>query len=207
MIFIEKTTPSSITAFHDILSNDLLSVQEKWSFEFKTFRTTVKNVPANDSKLMHSITFTHRDNRTVTIKNKSAIITISGSNVPERLTSNGCSANAPEPFDNLLQTKLSNLWTQRQSIKGEFGSTYRTTELVVRATNVFSYGGFKGLLLELECVDDVSLEEFEQRVDHIRTFLKEISIIDIKISMQRMAPTKPNFLCDLAYQYVKALEL
>lgn len=90
---------------------------------------------------------------------------------------------------------------------GEFGSTYRTTELVVRATNVFSYGGFKGLLLELECVDDVSLEEFEQRVDHIRTFLKEISIVDMKISMQRMAPTKPNFLCDLAYQYVKALEL
>ena len=173
MIFIEKTTPSSITAFHDILSNDLLSVQEKWSFEFKTFRTTVKNVPTNDSKLMHSITFTHRDNRTVTIKNKSAIITTSGSNVPEQLTSNGCSTNAPEPFDNLLQTKLSNLWTQRQSIKGEFGSTYRTTELVVRATNVFSYGGFKGLLLELECVDDVSLEEFEQRVDHIRAFLKE----------------------------------
>lgn len=164
-------------------------------------------MPANDSKLMHSITFTHRDNRTVTIKNKSAIITTSGSNVPEQLTSNGCSTNAPEPFDNLLQTKLSNLWTQRQSIKGDFGSTYRTTELVVRATNVFSYGGFKGLLLELECVDDVSLEEFEQRVDHIRTFLKEISIVDMKISMQRMAPTKPNFLCDLAYQYVKALEL
>lgn len=164
-------------------------------------------MPASDSKLMHSITFTHRDNRTVTIKNKSAIITTSGSNVPEQLTSNGCSTNAPEPFDNLLQTKLSNLWTQRQSIKGEFGSTYRTTELVVRATNVFSYGGFKGLLLELECVDDVSLEEFEQRVDHIRTFLKEISIVDMKISMQRMAPTKPNFLCDLAYQYVKALEL
>lgn len=164
-------------------------------------------MPTNDSKLMHSITFTHRDNRTVTIKNKSAIITTSGSNVPEQLTSNGCSTNAPEPFDNLLQTKLSNLWTQRQSIKGEFGSTYRTTELVVRATNVFSYGGFKGLLLELECVDDVSLEEFEQRVDHIRAFLKEISIVDMKISMQRMAPTKPNFLCDLAYQYVKALEL
>ncbi|SCV03364.1 LAME_0H09824g1_1 [Lachancea meyersii CBS 8951] len=208
VIFIEKSAPATITDFHDVLSNDLISVKEKWSFEFKTFRLTVKNLPPDSSRLMHSISFSNHGNKTVTIKNKSAVVTSTNTgDIPTSLILNGCSSRFCESFDHLLTSKLSNLWTQRQSIKGDFGSTYQTAELTIRATNVFSYGGFKGLLLELECEGDVQDQDFEQRVVKIRKYLKDIGIEDYKICCESMDPLCKNFTCDLAFQYVKVLEL
>ncbi|CUS23714.1 LAQU0S11e02608g1_1 [Lachancea quebecensis] len=208
VIFSEKATPASITEFHDILSNDLVSIKEKWSFEFKTYRLTVKNLPQGSSKLMHVITFTNRDNQSVIIKNNSAIITSSATEaVQSSLTLNGCSTGTLDTFDNLLVSKLSNLWTQRQNIKGDFGSTFKTTELTVRATNVFSYGGFKGLLIELECEDGVSDKDFDQRVMKIRHLLDEMSIGEYRVCSSSMDPKNYNFICDLAFQYVKVLEV
>ncbi|SCU87950.1 LADA_0E07228g1_1 [Lachancea dasiensis] len=208
IIFVERSAPATITAFHDILSNELISIKEKWSFEFKTFRLTVKNLLPDSTRLMHSITLSHMENKSVIVKNKSAIVTsVAQGGLLEGLTLNGCSSGVCESFDNLLASKLSNLWTQRQSIKGDFGSTYQTTELVIRATNVFSYGGFKGLLIEIICEDDVSDQEFEQRVSKIRNYLKEISIEDYKICGDFMNPQKRDFICDLAHQYIRVLEL
>ncbi|SCV05569.1 LANO_0H10374g1_1 [Lachancea nothofagi CBS 11611] len=208
VIFVEKSAPATITELHDILSNDLISVKEKWSFEFKTFRLTVKNLPPESPRLMHSITFSHRDNKSVIVKNKSAIVTsaMPGS-IPAALTLNGCSSASCESFDHLLTSKLSNLWTQRQTIKGDFGSTYQTSELTIRATNVFSYGGFKGLLIELECEEQIPDSEFDQRINRIRNYLRDMSIEDYKICSDIMDPQRRNFLCDLAQQYVKVLEL
>lgn len=182
----------------------MLSVGEKWSFELKTFRCSVKNIPLEDTKLMYSITFSHHFNQTITIKNNSAIIT--SLQAPEELTANGCSLGTPESFDSILLSKLSNIWTQRQSTKGEFGSTYKTTELTIRAANIFTYGGFRGLLIELESNEDITQESFDRRVNNIRTLLTKISITDYKISNDLMNKFKPNFICDLAYQYLKVLE-
>ncbi|AET38676.1 Srb2p Ecym_3176 [Eremothecium cymbalariae DBVPG len=203
VIFIEKATPSTITQFHDVLSTHVISVQEKWSFELKTFRSSVKNIPSDDTRVMYSLTLTHRDNQTVTIKKHSAIVT--GHHVTEQLTSNGCSTGFPESFDNIITSKLSNIWTQRQSIKGDFGSSYKTSDLVVRAANVFSSSGFKGLLLELEG-DESSEMDFDTKVETIQSLLDEISSREFKLSKDRMKDTEPNFLCDLAYQYVKVLD-
>lgn len=142
------------------------------------------------------------------IKNKSAVVTSSpAADPPQQLTFNSCSTGAPESFDTILTTKLSNLWTQRQSIKGDFGSTFLTTDLIIRATNVFSYGGFKGLLIELECNDGASISDFEKRIERVRSHLYGISLREIKICRDVMDTTKPNFLCDLAYQYIKVLEI
>ncbi|AAS50284.1 AAL082Wp [Eremothecium gossypii ATCC 10895] len=204
VIFIEKATPSTITQFHDILSTHVLAIQEKWSFELKTFRSSIKNLPPSDTKVLYSLQLTHRDNQTVVIKNQSAIVT--GQHSTDALTSNGCSSGFPEPFDNILTSKLSNIWTQRQSTKGNFGTTYKTSELIIRASNVFSSSGFKGLLLEIECTDPVSAEEFDRRVANIRAMLSEIDINDYKLNKDEMNEGKPVFLCDLAYQYVKVLD-
>ncbi|SCU86884.1 LAMI_0D03950g1_1 [Lachancea mirantina] len=208
VLFVEKATPATITEFHDVLSNDLESVKEKWSFEFKTFRSSVKNLPVGEPKLLHAVTFSHRDNQSVVIRSKSAIVTTAqGSTIPDDLVLNSCSAGACEPFDSVLMSKLSNLWTLRQSIKGDFGSTYKTTELTIRAANIFSYGSFKGLVIELECEDDVAAEEFQQRVDKICNYLKDISVGDFRTCSDHIDPSKPHFLCDVAYQYIRVLEL
>ena len=157
---------------------------------------------------MHAITFAHRDNQSVVIKNKSAIVTSpTPGGVPQTLLHNGCSTGTPSSFDHLLSSKLSNLWTQRQNIKGDFGSTYTTSGLVIRATNVFSYGGFKGLLIEVECAEPVSSDEFQTRVKKVGERLKEMGVQDYKICSDTIDPNNPNFICDLAYQYVKVLEL
>ncbi|SCU88415.1 LAFA_0E12552g1_1 [Lachancea sp. 'fantastica'] len=207
VIFIERSAPATITDFYDVLANDLISVKEKWSFEFKTFRFTVKKLPPDSPRLMHSISFSHHGNKTVTIKNKAAIVTSTNpGDIPASQILNGCSSRSSEPFDHLLTSKLSNLWTQRQSIKGDFGSTYQTAELIIRATNVFSYGGFKGLLIELECEENVQDTDFQQRVEKIRKYLKEIGIEDYKICGESMDPLLKNYACDLAFQYVKVLE-
>ncbi|AMD19197.1 HBR296Wp [Eremothecium sinecaudum] len=204
VIFVEKATTSTVTEFYDALSTHVISVKEKWSFELKTFRSTVKNLPQDDTKVMHSLTLTHHDNQTITLKNQSAIVT--GYQVQDQLTSNGCSTGFPEPFDNILISKLSNIWTQRQSIKGEFGSTYETPEFLVRAANVFSASGFKGFLLELECDDNSSKGGLNSQLETIKGLLDEIKITDYKICSNNMKEGEMNFLCDLAYQYVKVLD-
>ena len=126
-------------------------------------------------------------------------------NIPESLFSNGCCGNGPEPIDVILSTKLSNIWSQRQSIKGEAGETFETTDLIVRAVNLFSSAGFKGLLIELTSNEGASQEEFEQKLENIRSILEGLSMKETRISYEQLDSPKTEYLCDLAYQYVRLL--
>lgn len=207
MIFVEKATPGTLTDFKDILSNSLLSFLEPWSVELKTYRCLVKNMPSDASRLMYSITFHHHDRKTILIKNKLSMITTSSSNeVPRDLLSNVSSTTNPEPFDLILTSKLSNIWSQRQVIKGEAGETFETTDTLVRAVNLFSYTGFKGLLIELTSSENASTEEFDRSVNHMRTMLEGIGVKDVKLSQELLNPSSSSYISDLAYQYTRVLE-
>lgn len=207
MIYVERASPATLTDFKDALADNLLGILEPWSIDFKTYRCLIKNLPSDASKFMCSITFSHYERRTVLIKNKLALVTTSAPNdVSKGLMANDCCAGTPESIDTILSGRLSNIWTQRQSIKGEAGETFETTKLLVRAVNLFSYTGFKGLVIELHSAEDVTQEEFRKEVDKVRSILGEMGMGDIKISDEQIDPSKKNFISDLAYQYVRVLE-
>lgn len=135
------------------------------------------------------------------------MITTSSSNeVPRDLLSNVSSTTNPEPFDLILTSKLSNIWSQRQVIKGEAGETFETTDTLVRAVNLFSYTGFKGLLIELTSSENASTEEFDRSVNHMRTMLEGIGVKDVKLSQELLNPSSSSYISDLAYQYTRVLE-
>ncbi|GAV56154.1 hypothetical protein ZYGR_0BA00600 [Zygosaccharomyces rouxii] len=207
VIFVEKATPGTLTEFKDILSNTLLSLLEPWSVEFRTYRCLIKNLPPEASRLMYSITFQHHDRKTILIKNKLSMITTSSpSEVPKDLIGNVSSTNSPEPFDQILSSKLSNIWNQRQVIKGEAGETFETTDTLVRAVNLFSYTGFKGLLIELTSPEGATAEEFDKSVQRMRTMLEGIGAKDVKLSQENLNPSNCDYISDLAYQYTRVLE-
>lgn len=207
MIFIERASPATLTDFKDALSDSLLAFLEPWSVDFRTYRCLIKNLPEGTSKLMCSITFSHHEKRTVLIKDKTALVTTSARHdVPKDLVANVCCAGTPESIDNILASRLSNIWTQRQSIKGEAGETFETTGMLVRAANLFSYTGFKGLLIELTSNENATSEQFRANVERIRNLLQGIGMKDAKISGELLDPSKSNYISDLAYQYVRVLE-
>lgn len=180
---------------------------EPWSIDFKTYRSSIKNLPEGESRLVCSITFSHHEKKTVLIKNKTALVTTSApQDVPRALVDNLCCGETPDSIDSILVTRLSNIWTQRQSIKGEAGETFETTGLLIRAVNLFSYTGFKGLLIELNSAKNATTEEFRVSVEKVRLLLQEIGMKDVKISGELLNPTKSNYISDLAYQYVRVLE-
>lgn len=204
---MEKATPGTLTEFKDILSNTLLSFLEPWSVEFRTYRCLIKNLPPETSRLMYSITFQHFDKTTVLIKNKySMVTTCSPSEIPKDLLGNVSSTNNPEHIDQILSSKLSNIWNQRQVIKGEAGETFETTDTLVRAVNLFSYTGFKGLLIELISSEDATAEDFDNSVQRMRVMLEEIGVKDVKISQENLNPSNNDYISDLAYQYTRVLE-
>lgn len=154
---------------------------------------------------MHTLTMSHKNNQTVTIKNQSAILT--PTHVPKALYDNEFIFGIPESFDYILLNKLSNIWTQRQSIKGELGVSYQTSDLVIRVNNAFSYSGFQGLLLELESHENQTPEAFEKSVIRVRALLNEMGLNDVKVSLDKFyhSDGSDNDLFDLTYQYLKVL--
>ncbi|CAI4063600.1 Srb2p SKDI_08G0860 [Saccharomyces kudriavzevii IFO 1802] len=154
---------------------------------------------------MYSITFHHHARQTVLIKDKSAVVTTAAAaDIPPALVFNGSSTGVPESIDTILSSKLSNIWMQRQLIKGDSGETLILDGLTVRLVNLFSSTGFKGLLIELQVADEGG--EFDARVAGIEAHLAEIHAKDYKTSSDSMAADSHNDICDLAYQYVCALE-
>lgn len=184
-------------------------MQEPWSIDFRTYRCSIKNLPAHISKLMYSITFHHHARQTVLIKDKSAMVTTAAAaDIPPALVFNGSSTGVPESIDSILSSKLSNIWLQRQLIKGDAGETLLMDGLTVRLVNLFSSTGFKGLLIELQAGAPHEAAVFEAKIADIEAHLSEIHVKDFKTSSDSLTPgsESDNYICDLAYQYVRALE-
>ena len=180
VMFVEGATPATLTAFKDLVANTLLSVLDSWSIDFKTFRCQIKTPDLPISKLMYSVTLSHHEKQTVLIKdNGLAVITSSGGSISGEDTD-----GTLESFDSLINTKLSNIWNQRQSIKGTAGETFLTMKgFIVRVVNLFSSTGFKGLLVECEeyrshkTPDDANDDSFEQGIQTVQQLLESLDAV------------------------------
>ena len=130
------------------------------------------------------------------------------------LIENDCSTGFPESLDTLLGNKLTNMWEQRQMLRGDAGETFRTMTCIIRCINLFSSTGFKGLIIEIESIGNETGEIFNNKINDIKDLLKEISITEYQLSQDTLTEqTEMNSiesdtdnLCNLAYQYVRVLE-
>lgn len=199
-------------------------MEEPWSIEFKTYRTPIKNYSEDSrSKLMYSMNFSHHSNYNVIIKNKLGLL-LSSDNMNENsktkdsriqdLIENDCSTGFPESLDMLLGNKLTNMWEQRQILRGDAGETFRTMNCIIRCINLFSSTGFKGLIIEIESIGNEIAEVFNNKINDIKDLLKEIRITDYQLSQDTLTEqtdmnqidSDTDILCNLAYQYVRVLE-
>lgn len=188
------------------------------------------------NNVLYSLSFPQKK-KNVLIKNGIAIVTTtsfdvdnentdSGTSNVRKLIDSSSSVWYPEQIDNIISNKLSNMWIQRQLIKGDAGESFITQDgLLIKCCNLFSSFGFKGLLIELKeaplantihttSIDDNS--HFTFCVKAILDILKTIGIKTYKISKDTlnkdtMSPINSNRdenaeLCDLAYQYVNVLD-
>ena len=172
---------------------------------------------------MYSMNFSDHSRYNVIIKNKLGLLLSSdkiNDNVKDRdtriqdLIENDCSTGFPESLDMLLGSKLTNMWEQRQILRGDAGETFRTMDCIIRCINLFSSTGFKGLIIEIESIGKGSEEVFNNKINDIKDLLKEINIADYQISQDTLTeqtdlnPTESDTdnLCNLAYQYVRVLE-
>lgn len=198
MIFIERATPGTLTEFKDLLAKQLLEVKETWSLDYRTYRSQVRDSEDRNT-LLYSLTFSHHDRRTVLMRGGSGLVlggTTDNNNttVPPQLQT--CSTGYSEPVDQLLNSKLSNMWTQRQVVRGDAGESLLVTgDVMVRIVNLFSSTGFKGLLIE---VDGGS-------VDTVLGLLKEMNVVDYKVA-QEDNTSDNDATYKLAELYIKVLE-
>lgn len=218
VILAEGATPASLTEFKDALSNSLVQVLEPWSVECKTYRpagrmrasagnngATNENLPANDTSTtpLHCITFAHHGKRTVMVRNGVAMAT-------SAQTADIAQPCAPvtgpslDPLDVVLAEKLANLWHQRQVLRGDVGDAFELEHVIVRAVNLFSPSGFKGLLIELQSRGQ---SNWSSELPPIENALKDIGIQGFKSCVETIG-TSPSasYICDLAFQYVHVLE-
>ena len=220
VLFVERATPATLTDFKDSLANVLLSVEDGWSMEFRTYRTQIKNYPGDSgAKLMYSLNFSFERELSVMVKGQTALLlssdaaagALSADPRVQRLVDSDCSTGFPESFDNLLSSKLSNMWEQRQVLRGDAGESFRTMGYLVRCINVFSSTGFKGLAIQVEQDAGDDEAQLQDRIDEVKELLRGISITEFKVSSDRLTSSatkhSPNdYLCDLAHQYVRVME-
>lgn len=198
MIFIERATPGTLTELKDLLAKQLLEVKEPWSLDYRTYRSQVRDSQDRDN-LLYSLTLSHHSRRTVLMRGGSGFVLggttdSSATTVPQQLQT--CSTGFSESVDQLLNSKLSNMWTQRQVVRGDAGDSLLITgDVTVRIVNLFSSTGFKGLLVE---VDGAS-------VDSILGTLKEMGVSDYKFAQQEEEDNNVDTY-RVAELYIKVLE-
>ncbi|KAL3231079.1 Mediator of RNA polymerase II transcription subunit 20 [Nakaseomyces bracarensis] len=208
VIFIERATPGTLTEFKDLLAKQLLEVREPWSLDVRTYRTQVKDDPNRD-RLLYSLTFSHHDRKTVLMRDGHGMVLAGASNevaAPELRT---CSTGFSEPIDQLLSSKLSNMWTQRQVIRGDAGEALLITGgVTVRIVNLFTSTGFKGLLIELDQSEGLGGDVGSSNgVEPVVQLLKEMGVKDYKVAgPQDDSRYDDQPIYKLAELYIKVLE-
>ncbi|ESW99393.1 hypothetical protein KL918_001676 [Ogataea parapolymorpha] len=147
VLFVQNATPTTITTFHDLLSNELPQSLGPWNFELKIFLNNKFSRPANfepnqiANRYLYTLQLSYYSNQTISIINNSkSIITkipntgtlFNDSSSPENSAliehiKHGCANNmgtTMENFERLITKKLASLWTVKQTIKGEGGYGY-----------------------------------------------------------------------------------
>lgn len=72
--------------------------------------------------------------------------------IPDSHLHQGATTGLNDPFDYFVSQKLQSIWTQRQTVKGDGGEIYQleNDRVIIRTSNVFLHGVFKGLLIHIE---------------------------------------------------------
>lgn len=173
LVLVQRATPETITQFHDQLSNELPNLKGEWNFSFKIFRNNPFSIPPElihthetspDTKYLHTLTPSYLNDSCITLINRRTVGIFSnliqeeaGELNPEFAIPNdhlhkGVTTGLNDPFDFVINQRLQGLWTQRQSIKGDGGQIYELENgnLIIRTSNVFLHGNFRGLLIQIE---------------------------------------------------------
>lgn len=165
--------------FHDQLSNELPTLKGKWGFTFKVFRNNPYAIPPElagshtsspHTKFLYTLTPSYLQDACITLINRKSAAVFCGTideetddaariTIPSAHLHGGATSGLNDPFDYLVGQRLQSLWTQRQAIKGDGGNSYELENgrLVVRTSNVFLHGNFRGLLIQIE-VDAASVD-------------------------------------------------
>ncbi|ODQ64284.1 TATA-binding related factor [Nadsonia fulvescens var. elongata DSM 6958] len=161
VLYVSEATPATISTFNDQLSNQLPKILGRWSFEYKIYRKNAASDPPHTKNVMgSSISAPLITDPAVlsTMKpgDEKFMYTLSLGQFPGSLFSvhdKGMGTILEGDFEEMIQTKLKSLWTQRQALKGE-GYAYELDDgqFVVRVGNVLLQGLFKGMLIEVEHV-------------------------------------------------------
>ncbi|KAK6464151.1 mediator of RNA polymerase II transcription subunit 20 [Scheffersomyces coipomensis] len=175
VLLIQSATPETITQFHDQLSNELPSLKGKWSFNFKIFRNNPYSIHpdqaetatvATEAQFLYTLSPSYLNESTITLINKKSVGVFTNLikeettelqrshelNIPDEHLHLGATTGLNDPFDFFVSQKLESLWTQRQLIRGDGGQIYELENgnLIIRTSNVFLHGNFRGLLIQIE---------------------------------------------------------
>jgi hypothetical protein len=159
LILTPNASPNTITAVAAALSNQTLMPRNlgPWSLDVKVFKAT------DSSRFLFQVSTwtpaTARSSRLITSSGKSYV-----TGNAKRIAHLAC-IDGVEALDTIIQTKLQNQWTLRQTLTGENGMQYEVycegRKLVVRVVNVFLQGGFRKLVCAVEGagVEEIALVE------------------------------------------------
>lgn len=156
---------------------------------------------------------------------------------------NGCCNNLPlsssnsENLDTLLIDKLQSLWNLKQTIKGNDGLGFLlkvelasvsgnakvTEKFKIRTANCKNKGNFKGLLIEIEHLNDEEnsresstasdsaqstlIKKFQYSLNRIHTLINELQFPQGNLSYNVLSDRKLDHWSDLCQQYCDALQL
>ncbi|KAK6203467.1 mediator of RNA polymerase II transcription subunit 20 [Scheffersomyces amazonensis] len=173
VLLVQKATPDTITQFHDQLSNELPSLKGKWNFNFKIFRNNPYSLApevaetatvSTDAQFLYTLSPSYVNECTITLINKKSLGVFTNLireeasesakelSIPDHHLHRGATTGLNDPFDVFVSQKLESLWTQRQLIRGDGGQIYELENgnLIIRTSNVFLHGNFRGLLIQIE---------------------------------------------------------
>lgn len=118
---------------------------------------------------------------------------------PEDHLHKGATSGFNDPFDIVVNSKLQSLWLTRQNIKGDGGQIYELENgsLIIRTSNVFLHGMFKGLLIQIEAQ--------EYKVDEIEKILQKYNIPKGNLCKDVLDSKNLDQYGDLSLQYAEIL--
>lgn len=241
VILVQHATPETIIQFEDQLSNELPTRRGNWGFTFKIFRNNLYSVPEAiagthernpTSQFLFTLAPTYLPGSTITIINghsagvfcnsvQEEVIELGNNpelSIPDNHLHLGATTGLNDSFDLFLNQKLQSLWTQKQIIKGDGGQIYELEngKVLIKTSNVFMHGSFKGLLVQIE-VDDsyrkrggaisaTAVTEREEDANIIRQVLAKYNVPQGKISFDVLDTAASDRYGNLCLQYSRTLD-
>ncbi|KAI5965719.1 SRB2 [Candida pseudojiufengensis] len=231
VILVQNATPETLIQFQDQLSNDLPTRKGKWSFVFKIFRNNSFAIPKEmvnvvdqnpDSKFMFTLSPSYLPGSTISLIDRKSvgvftnpireeIVELGHSAelcIPDNHLRLGATMGLNDSFDVFANSKLQNLWTQKQVIKGDGGQIYELENgnLCIRTSNVFLHGNFRGLLLQIE-IDEKSPSYKDKDVKNtIIQITQKYGVSDQNLSCEVLSASTLDKYGDLCLQYSRILD-